>query len=148
MSHVSLEYVQATYDPNAVLIMSKSTNANVVVYSRHAAGVKPYWLNLEPDTSFPLFEDLNAVEATVFSLQWVNCRQAYFEKIGAEKLITFSEDFHTCWADVAGEQRILGKFHVEVTNSDWLNFPCVSEIVIITRHIGPDGQPITETIRA
>ena len=128
--------------------MSKSTNANVVVYSGHPTGVRSYWLNLEPNMTCSLYEELNAVEAEVFSLRWVNCLQAYFEKMGAHKLITFSEDFRTCWADVAGERRILSKFHVEISNLGWLAFPSVSEIVITTRHIGPDGQPITETIRA
>ncbi len=147
MSHVTLEYIQANHDPNAVFIMTKSTNANTVVYSGHSTGVKTYWVNLEPDTGHPLYEELTEAEEDLLSLQWVNDRQAYFEKMGTDKLITFSEDFRTCWVDVVGEQRLLSKLHGQIYQPNWLSFPSVSEIAVISRHIGPGGYPIQETIR-
>ena len=145
MANITLAYVREIYDPAALFIVSKNTNNNIVVYSGSTEGVRLYWLNLEPDARV-LQEPLNGLELTTFGLKWIGKYKAYFEKFGTDRLITFTEDYGACWAEVAGQQRQLVKIYAHVENMDWFILPVISHVVL-TSHDEEEGY-MCETIVA
>jgi hypothetical protein len=137
MASITLEYVQKNYDASALFIATKNTNNFVVVYSVHDGKFVTYWLNLQ-DSSLPLTEPLNKLEQSAYYLTWENERSAYMDKIGKERMITFNENFTSCWTLVLGEQRYLSKIHI-VLDESWLNhmIPKVTQLIIISKSIDP-----------
>lgn len=131
MSEISLQFVRSNFDQNAIFIVSKSYNNNVVVYTATETGsVQPYWLNLDTGFEDRRTESLNAVENAAFGLTWVSETEAYVQKVGQDRMITFDVNNRTCWTLINGESHYLHKIHIVTGTSKWLKIPSVTHIEV------------------
>ena len=147
MASITLEYVQKNYDASALFIATKNTNNFVVVYSVQNEEFVTYWLNLE-DATLPLTEPLNKLEQSAFYLTWENETSAYMDKIGKDRMITFNENFTSCWTLISGEQRYLSKIHIVLDESSWFNhmIPKVTQLIITSKSIDPVNSSYIQEI--
>jgi hypothetical protein len=133
MADISLEYVQKHFDPRAVFIVTKSLNPeNVVVYATDGEnGIRTYWLCLEDDEKEA---EMSLLERRAFCLTWPNNNQAYVQRIGADRTLTFNESLTECWTDIAGAQQFLAKIHVEINADTWSLVPDISHFVVQSKN--------------